>query len=139
MQAKEAAERTNPALELLRVFNRTISHYHLYTITALIILDVLFTAPEAALVGLSSVTFGLALTPSIIMFGFADVGLMALGFALTIALEKLMGKSVRDALPLAIMSAMFLAIPGPVFTLSVAAGKVLGKAFPEKKKPELLK
>ncbi len=134
------AERPNPLLGILRVFNKTISYYHVFTVTAMIILDVLFTASEAALVGISSLTFGLAVTPSILMYGFADIGLMIIGFFLTVILELLMGKKpMRKAISLGLMSAMFLAFPGPVFSLSVVVGKGLEYVFPVKKKQELLK
>ncbi|MEW6722049.1 MAG: hypothetical protein AB1324_02215 [Candidatus Micrarchaeota archaeon] len=132
-------EKKNPFLQILYVFNRTISYYHLFTITAIIILDVLFTAYEAALLGLSAATFGLAAAPSILMYGFADIGLMVLGFFLTLILELLMGrKPIRTAFSLGLLSALFLAIPAPVFTVSVLVGKGLVRVFPEREEQKKL-
>jgi predicted branched-subunit amino acid permease len=73
------------------------------------------------------------------MYGFADLGLMAIGFFLTLILELLMSKKpARKAVSLGLVSALFLAFPGPVFTLSVVIGKSLDHLFPAKEKQKQL-
>jgi hypothetical protein len=132
-------KRPNPLTNILRVFGEVIESYSIYTVVVIMLLDILFTASEAALFGISALTFGVAAAPSIIMYGFADIGLMILGFILTVLLELFMGKKrPGDALSLGLISALFLACPSPIFTITVAAWRTTKIILPPKEKQEQL-
>jgi hypothetical protein len=103
-----------PQLEFVaNLFRGIVGRYSNASVAAMVALDVLFTAPEAAWSGISAATLGLAAAPSIAMWGVFDVGLMLLGFVATAALQKLSGDSTKNALELGLASAFFLAFPSP--------------------------
>lgn len=132
-------KRPNPLVSILRVFGEVIESYNIYTIVVIMLLDILFTASEVALFGISALTFGVAAAPSIIMYGFADIGLMLIGFILTVLLESFMGKKpIGHALSLGLISALFLACPSPIFTITVAAWRTTKIVLPPKEKQEQL-
>jgi len=64
---------------------------------------------------------------------------MAIGFILTVLLESLMGrKPLGEALSLGLISALFLAFPSPVFTITVAAWRTTKIVLPPEEKQERL-
>lgn len=110
---------------LLSVITKPIGNFDYITIAILVMLDVLFSAPEATFGFLTAATFGAAGLHTSLIWGILDVGLILLGMALVLIIEEgILHKGLKHTIPMTLFAGVVLMFPFPVLTLGALIYKV---------------